>query len=364
MTAIKPVLEFVIDANIALALAFCIWACVHGLARTFWLKHDFGAQLRFLKLALVLTLASPLLALGTVASVQWLWPQVPLTISDMAVAAYLRGDIALPATQFEALLNTRDRWTDALFAGQMPWLALLLGALAAGVALQIGRSLQSVFVIRRALRRSYLWRRTDRVDIRLSDHVSMPFAVRGLRRRHIVLPSTLVLQPRQLRFVLAHECQHIRAADVEWEIAMEVLRPIFFANPAFYLWKRAFERLRELACDQSVIARRAIPFRDYSACLLDFCAQRLNQPMPQTLRVAFYRGGAKRELLHRLTSLQKVAVRRHWSILPMLSVCLVLGVALSATTLRQPGDWSHDRLMLSSIVNLERFNAIDQTPLN
>lgn len=41
-----------------------------------------------------------------------------------------------------------------------------------------------------------------------------------------------------------------------------------------------------------------------------------------------------------------------------LVLCLALGIGVLATTVRQPGDWSQDRLMLSTIVNLERLDAI------
>jgi len=80
--------------------------------------------------------------------------------------------------------------------------------------------------------------------------------------------------------------------------------------------------------------------------------------------VAFFRSGAKRELMDRVMSLQNVAKRRHWASVPVLSLLLMLGVSLAAASIRQPGDWSQDRLLLSSVVNLERFAAINRVPLN
>ena len=53
---------------------------------------------------------------------------------------------------------------------------------------------------------------------------------------------------------IAHELQHMRQTDVGWEIGLKTLRLMFFWNPVFHVWKRAVDRLRELACDQQLLA--------------------------------------------------------------------------------------------------------------
>ncbi len=63
--------------------------------------------------------------------------------------------------------------------------------------------------------------------------------------------------------VLAHEFQHLRQGDIEWEILLEALKPIFFLNPAFHAWKRQVEKLRELSCDSQVLTRGRIGVCDY-----------------------------------------------------------------------------------------------------
>jgi hypothetical protein len=45
---------------------------------------------------------------------------------------------------------------------------------------------------------------------------------------------------------------------------------------------------------------------------------------------------------------------------PALAGVLAVGVSMAAASVRQPGDWSQDRLMLSTIVNLERLEAINR----
>jgi hypothetical protein len=46
------------------------------------------------------------------------------------------------------------------------------------------------------------------------------------------------------------------------------------------------------------------------------------------------------------------------------SALLATGVMATALLMQRPGDWSHDRIMLSTIVNLERMahrNAMPET---
>ena len=144
----------------------------------------------------------------------------------------------------------------------------------------------------------------------------MPFATRGLFRRHVVIPSFLLTSPSDMKIVLAHEFEHLRQGDVEWELAFEFLRPVLYFNPVFHFWKQKFGRVRELNCDQSVLERLGISAGDYARCLLQFCGQRPSKRPDVGL--------------------------------------------LSAATARTPGDWSQDRLTLSTVVNLERLEAINR----
>ena len=128
MTAMKPALDLLIDANVVLVLAFCLWRVTHAMLGRSALRHDYSRQLLLLKLVLVITILSPLIAHVAVTIGQSLAPKMPLTISDIAVAAYLRGDIAIPAIEFEALLNTRDRWIDGVLESRSAWLDMAKAA--------------------------------------------------------------------------------------------------------------------------------------------------------------------------------------------------------------------------------------------
>ncbi len=360
MTAVKPVLDVFLDLNLVMALSALVWLGARAAMAAPRLRNNYMVQLRALKALLVCAWLSPVLALGVPVLVAQVMPGQPVSIGDIAVAAYLRGDIAMPATQFEALLNARQHWVELLLTGQNP-LLLALAATLTLVAIRIlVRMVRDATTIRRTVVDSFLWRRSPRVDIRLSDRITVPFAVRGLRRRHVVLPSHLLDTPRELRFALAHELEHVRARDVEWELGFEILRPLLFWNPAYWVLKHQFNRLRELACDQSVVTRRGIDAADYVNCLLDYCARTVTRGQPRVLNVALVPGGkAKRALRQRVMALADVQTTHPSLPAVLLGTTFLFAflLAVGAASIRQTQDWSHDRLMLSTVVNLERLEA-------
>ena len=363
MTAVKPVLDAYLELNIVLAMSAVIWLAARAALSRTALGHSYIVQLRALKALCVCVLLSPLLALGATLVAGQIWPGQAVAFGDIAVAAYLRGDIAMPATQFETLLNTRQRWIELILSGEHRLLTALIVSAVLLSAVFAFRAFRDALAIRHTVRTSFLWRRSAKVDIRLSDRISVPFAVRGLRRHHVVLPSHLLDTPRDLRFALAHELQHVRAHDVEWELGFELLRPLLFWNPAYLILKYQFSRLRELACDQSVVTRKGIDSRDYTACLLDYCARTVSRGSPRVLNVALVSGGkAKRVLRQRVIALADAPSAQ--SHLPMaflgLTLVFALLLALGSASIRQTHDWSHDRLMLSTVVNLERLEARNQ----
>ena len=361
MTAMKPVLDLVLDANIVLILAFCIWRLSQAILSRTALRKDFKLQLDLLRCVLLFVILSPILSFLAVTFSQVMWPKAPITVSDLAVASFLRGEIAMPALQFEQLLNTRSRIFELLSAGELPWLTAAISVAVFGSVLLLGQTARALVSVRRVVMQSFVWRRTDTTDIRLSDTVRVPFVARGLFRYHVVLPSHLLTQPDDLRIVIAHEFEHIRQRDVEWELAFEFLRPVLYFNPAFLLWKRAFDRLREINCDQAVLSSTRVSPRAYAECLLTFCGQKSAPRQIESLNVALIRTGsakARLALEERFLALRhKPKAYRSGPVYWTMALIFAFGITASATSVRNPSDWSQDRLTLSMVVNLERYNA-------
>lgn len=365
MTAIETAIELYVNLNIVLVFALVVWLCLRFFLVRTGSENAYALQLGFIKALLLMVAASPLLALGASAVLEAAMPGRSVVLGDIAVAAYLRGEIAMDATRFESLLSARHTWTRDVLALSSPVAAALTAFLVAGVAFCMGRFGLAALGMRRMLAESFTWKRIGSVDIRLSDCVRVPLATRWGRRRIVVLPGDLVTRPKELRFALAHELQHFRQRDIDWEIGFEVLRPLFFWNPAFVILKRRFDQLRELSCDQAVVATRQFDRREYATCLLKFCARSRDDRGQHALNVALVRPSrrrAKHELTDRVLALEATRLRLRISATRLSAAICVSAVAVSfaAASLQRPKDWSHDRLMLSTVVNLERLEAINR----
>jgi beta-lactamase regulating signal transducer with metallopeptidase domain len=367
MEQTKIVLGAYIDANILLMLALLLWLGTRLILNRAGLRHAYTAHLRLLNLVFAAVLLSPFLTLILSAVINRLMPGTSFNLADIAVAYYLNGNFAMKASDFETILGLRSKFTENLLVSSAPlWTGLryLLLVGAAMAALRLGRNF---WKLRQFIHGCYTWRRSGRVDLLLSDEITIPFSARGLRRFYIVIPSAMLTRPEELRLVLAHEFQHLRGGDVTWEIGLELLRPLVFWNPGFALWKRQIENLRELSCDQELTRHRGFDPRAYATCLLDVCERSLrnrrtfaNLPAVALLTGEISARGSRsgKALAERITALIEARAGKsntfmhHLLILP-----LVLVLALGALAIHKPSDWSHDRLMLSSIINLERLEA-------
>ncbi|MEO1550355.1 MAG: M56 family metallopeptidase [Pseudomonadota bacterium] len=366
MALTKALIEAYLDANIILAVSAAVWVCASALLARTAVAGAYRAHLRLAKVTLLVTLASPILALAVSYGIGALVPHAATTLTDIAVARYLDGGVRLDAVTVETWLNLRQSFIlDLVYARSLGAQLLLvgLGAGAALCALWVGLQ---ILRLRQLLASSYLWRRIGRVDLRLSDRVVVPFSTRGLFRRHVVIPSAMVTDGPALRLVLAHEFEHFRRGDLEWEVFAVALRPLFFWNPGYWLWARALERLRELGCDQALVQRRQISPIAYGRCLLDVCARARKTGQAETLvmpKVSFLSPGkAKRNaafLRQRIDAISLQASDEPVRLSAMIMAFGVMGVVLilSAAALQRPSDWSQDRLMLSTIANLERFQS-------
>ncbi|MFK7939204.1 MAG: M56 family metallopeptidase [Roseovarius sp.] len=356
-----------IDANILIAVAFVLWKLARAGLRHAGLKHAYGTELQLLNGVFLAILCAPFAVLGlSMLQGSGYATAVNLNLSDMVVSHYLNGGFQMKAAQFEQLLLARDTFTlnVAQAAGWAAWVAIF--AFAAGLAMGAVRLGYSMLCLRRIVTDSFAWRRFGRVHICLSNRVLVPFSTRGVRRYYVVIPAHMLGEPSALRVSLAHEFQHLRQGDIEWEILLETLKPLFFLNPFFHAWKRQVETLRELSCDSRVLNRGRIAVGEYADTLLSICQQSLRRDrlfvvaVPKvTLVTADRLGGRGSFLEHRVRSLFDASRLRHPRlILGALMLPLVALVMMTAVAIQHPGDWSQDRLMLSTVVNLERLDEI------
>ena len=368
MPTTETLINTYIDANLILLLAFVAWLGARAIVRGTALRHDHVAQLRLTEGMMLAAILSPFVAFGINRLYQMAVPKGSLNAGDIAVAQFLDGRIQMRAQDFEALLSTRQVLVETLASlGNAPAVALMVLLGLGFVAASLGLA-GNVMRLRHVLRCGYAWRRFAHVDLILSDQITVPFSTRGLRRRYIVLPTAMLAQSKELRIAIAHELQHMRRSDLEWELAIAMFRPLFFWNPAYLLWKRKIEQMRELACDQVLLERNRVSARSYADCLVSVCRQGLAEPPVTNIvtpKVSFVtitpHGRGQRSLAalqERVVAITNPQTRRcsKGGAAAVLGLMIVF-MGLGASTIQPPADWSHDRLMLSTVVNLERLET-------
>jgi beta-lactamase regulating signal transducer with metallopeptidase domain len=368
----EAVLDAFVNANILVCIAYSLWFCVHKAMQKTGLKQFHGTRLQLLNGVFLVVLFAPFLALGFQALKRsGMTGDVNLNLSDMVVSYYLNGGFQMKASDLEGLLHARDTFMLNVMTGSGLVAQAVIVVFLAGLAIGTVRLIYSVFCLYRIVAHSYGWRRFGRVRIMLSDRTLVPFSTRGLRNYYVVLPSHMLGQSHELKVSLAHELQHVRQGDLEWEIVLEALKPFFFLNPFFHAWKRQVEELREFSCDSRVLSKGIIDVRTYCDTLLSICQSTLRRDrtfviaVPKVTLVTADRSSNWNNRPSMLESRVLSALEQHPTprqrllFLAML-VPLVTVLSISAVAVQRPGDWSHDRLMLSTVVNLERLDEINR----
>lgn len=372
MMAGEVLLDAFINANILICVAFALWFALRGVMWGVGLKHAYSTQIRLLNTVFLTVLSAPLIVAGFNALQKTgVTPAVKVNLSDIALSYYLKGGIAMKATDFEGLMQLRDTFLLNILAGAGLASKVLIAAFFFGLIIGMTRLVYSMFCLWRIVSGSYHWREIGRVKLRLSDRTLVPFSTRGLWSYYVVIPSHMLGQSDEMRVTLAHEFQHIRQGDLEWEIVLEALKPLFFLNPAYHAWKRQVEALREFNCDSQVLSKGRINAKVYCDTLLSICQKTLRRDrsfviaVPKVTLVTADRSSlikGKRSFLERrilsVLNLKRLPYER--LLFAALAVPLFTAMALTSVAIQRPGDWSHDRLMLSTVVNLERLDEINR----
>jgi len=89
------------------------------------------------------------------------------------------------------------------------------------------------------------------VDVKMSREISSP-AIWTLGRPVLLLPEGLLeeLHPSYARWVVAHECAHLRRGDGLSLLILRLARAVFFYHPVVWLTGRLMEELAEQECDR------------------------------------------------------------------------------------------------------------------
>ncbi|MBL4906415.1 MAG: M56 family metallopeptidase [Sneathiella sp.] len=360
----ETVLNIFIDANILLLVACLVWTSALVIFPLFGLKNTFKTQLFVLNGSIGAIIFCPVF----VYLFSGWASQNSLNISDLIVANYLNGNFRMDAEQLQSALGFREEMVREIVGLNSYPAKILVGAFATISAMLFLRLAYQGYKLWAQLKDSYQLKRIGNVFILVNDEIHIPYSTRGLIRRYIVIPEEMLTHQSDLKIAIAHELQHFRQGDVEWEFLLEALKPFFFWNPVFYVWSSQVRRLREYACDQTIVNRSPYGIRAYCECLLRTSRAQSNSNSGNRLSlpsVALVEKSAseksKRSLLRkRIMMLTSEHGNKDSKLISTLVAISIVGIVFTTSVLMQnTKDWSHDRLMLSTIINLERMNTLN-----
>lgn len=361
---LETVLDVFIDANILLLVACFVWTTALVITPLFGLKTTFKTQLFLLNGSVLAIIFSPIF----VYLFSGWTSQNSLNFSDLVVSNYLDGNINVDAALLQSTLDFRALTITEIVSFNSPivqTIVTLFFLICAGLIIRVA---SQALQLRKQIQQSYLLKRIGPVDIVINDMIQIPFSTRGIKRRYIVIPEDMLTQQQDLRIAIAHELQHFRQKDVEWEFFLEALKPFFFWNPVFYIWRSQVRQLREYACDQVLINRSPYNIREYCECLLrvskahsnSIHARQLQSPTVALVEECVSIKSKRSFLRKRILMMANQSSAKDSALMSMTTSGVIIAIVfLTSVLMQNPKDWSHDRLMLSTIINLERMNNIN-----
>ncbi len=329
-----------------------------GLRRSFYTRRRFGmtavASLAVLPLAVPYLVATPYAA--------------SVNATDALVSQVLNGNIDISANAMMQFLALKSNWLTEISSAHSPLARVLIAAFVSAFVVRGAYLLVNVARIRRAIRAGRVLRRTRRSKVVVSPTISVPFSTRGLWFYYVVLPQGMCRNAAALQMSVGHEMQHIRQGDVDGEVMLSLISPFAVLNPGFWFLSSRLRRLGELACDRAYLARRRYDAHGYALRLLEV-ARRSSGAVAQPTAFGVPLIGRNVPFLSRRSMLkdrileiardQDRPAREAVIAGGVLSVLMAGLVLLGAVALAEPEDWSQERLMLSSVANLERLNELN-----
>ena len=265
-------LRFYLLANVLLALATVMLLLVRAVSARLSRPVSYRQQLQ-LACALV------------VAAIVGAWITPPSSGADLLPAltqvwaAPSMSAVSVPARALGGVMISAGASGTSL---PLERLTQVIGlACLIGILIAVGRVLTGAGSVRRVLASAHLVRRSGTLRILSSDDAGVPFSCWVPGACYIVVPSSLILRPRDFAIALRHEAQHHRQGDTRVVYAMEILRGVFFLNPLMPVLLKQLRELQEFACDEALIRSGRVVAREYCECLVRVArgSARTSRPM-------------------------------------------------------------------------------------
>lgn len=112
-----------------------------------------------------------------------------------------------------------------------------------------------------------VWNGSKKPDIIQTATVKTPCCF-GVLRKKIMIPDKLYTE-EQLRFILLHECSHLKNNDILVKNLINILCVLYWWNPCVYLLKKDLSQSLEIRCDLTAVKELDHQLKgDYLAVIL------------------------------------------------------------------------------------------------
>lgn len=291
-------------ANLLLLLAAIGAACLRGVGSRSIIAIAYRTRLQ---IAYVLTIAAVLLpSVSLLSQRAELLPRNAQIWSGASMGDLTRSSqdthrigISVASSEISAPLYAVSAVTTGLFvAGAAAFLIVLVAE-----AKRIRRIVIDAQAI--ATRR--------RVRVLSSQAVRVPFSLWIPGMHFIVLPADLIVAPADLRIAIQHEAQHHRQLDTRVTYVYQLLRLLFFWNPAVHWLHKSIAELQEFACDEALIGCRKVSPQAYCNCLLRVAESALTRRVT-SICASMLGAGAGNALRRRVEAVlvRQAAGQRRW----------------------------------------------------
>ncbi|MFY0618101.1 M56 family metallopeptidase [Shimia sp.] len=288
--------------------------------------------------------------------------------TDAIVAQVLNGNIRISAQDMTQLLAIKTDWMSQVATASSTFAQIVISGFAVAFVARGAYLILNIGRIRFAVQSGQVIHQTASCRVVVSPTVSVPFSTRGLWHYYVVLPDALLGDRAAVQMALGHELQHIRQGDVDAEVLLSLISPIAVLNPGFWFLSSRLRKLGELACDRAYLSRKGFDAHGYALRLLEIArttSTAKNQPSAFGVplvgrRIPFLsRRSMLKDRILEIAHHQDKPAKEAAVLGVFLSLLMASVVLLGAVSLAEPEDWSHERIMLSTVANLDRLNQLN-----
>ncbi|MEC9283513.1 MAG: peptidoglycan DD-metalloendopeptidase family protein [Bdellovibrionota bacterium] len=126
---------------------------------------------------------------------------------------------------------------------------------------------KNILSIVRLEKHNLLFRKSLRTKIFVNPKIHSPMSYRFLKN-HILIPTEFLSKESDLKLALRHEATHIRQGDLVLNWFWQILGVFFTFNPFFHLWKREWDLVTEIRCDELVLKNQYLQRSAYAKLLV------------------------------------------------------------------------------------------------